>query len=109
MSIAQEIKEIKRSLARLPQEIKDSPLYARLANDYQRYSRFVHLEELELFEEKSVPMDFRVPGIESLYNKGWYKWLKMDGPVSGEAVKEFLATMVEMSEENKEGTLRRLE
>ena len=90
-------------MANLPQEVKDSPLYARLVSDYQRHIRFVHLAGLELFEEKTVRMDFRVPGHERLYNKGWYKWLKIDAPVSGEAVREFLSTMMEMYEENDEG------
>ena len=96
---------IKRDLEKLPREVKTSPLYKRLANDAPRHYCFIHLGKKKPFEEKTLEKDLGVPGVKSLYNKGWTKWLEMDAPFDGSAVREFLTTMRPMYEENDKGKL----
>ena len=76
------------------------------SNDWQMHFCFVHLANIRPIEESSVKKDFKVPGIESLYKKGWAKWLDLDAPFSKEAVKEFLTTMMAMYEEDEQGNMK---
>ena len=56
--------------------------------------------------KRSVKKNFDVPGIEELYNRGWAKWLYLEAPYGEMAVKEFLATMEVIYDENDEGNER---
>ena len=98
--------DLRKELAKLPREVKISPMYKRLANDWQKHFCFVHLANAMPIEETSVKKDFDVPGIEDLYNRGWEKWLDLEAPYSEEVVKEFLATMERVYEEDEEGNER---
>ena len=99
------MKQIKQELARLPRDIKASPMYKRL-NEEQMHFVFVQQAEATPVEERSVKNNLYVPGIEELYSRGWAKWLDLEAPYGEMAVKEFLATMEVIYDENDEGNER---
>ena len=94
---------INESLAKLPREVKASPTYKRLTNDWQRHFYFIHLAKLTPIEESNVKEDFDIPGVEDVYKRPWAKWLNMEAPYCKEVVKVFLTTMERKFEVDEEG------